>query len=176
MKTSCTVLIPHVDTEYYLNFCVEQVRKYKHPDIEQKIIVIDQSSHEITLLKDKSEDLRIIKVPRIDAGYPIDVGLKEADTEYFCTLDCDAFPIHKNWLFFPISAIERYGFSFVGNNTGLDQSYKQKGNFFHINNYFRISKTSVAKEISEAVGFMRVGNRPRVNFVPKNREWGGVSV
>jgi hypothetical protein len=173
--TSCTVLIPHVDTPYYLKVCLEQVRKYRHPEVEQKVIVVDQSGNSTCKDSFESADVCVVQAPRIDAGYPIDLGAKMADTDYFCTLDCDAFPIHRNWLRYPIALIEKYGFSFVGNNTGLDQSYKDKGAFFHINNYFRVSKTSVVKDLSEVVGFMRVGNRHKVGYHPKDTSWGDLA-
>lgn len=169
-------MVPHVNTLWYLRTCINQIRKYKHPLIEHKIIIADQSDEpilkQIIDLYGNDPEILILKLPRIDAGYPIDVGLKYTNTEYFCSLDCDAFPIHHNWLYLPIKLIEKYNYSFVGSWTGLENSYKHKGNFFHINNYYRVSKTSLAREISEAVGFMRPQNRWKVGFIPKDNSWG----
>jgi hypothetical protein len=172
----CSILIPHVNTMHYLNFCVEQIRKYRHPEIPQEIIIADQSPEavfkKIQNLYSEDDAIQILRIPQVDAGYPIDMGLKYAQFDFFCTLDCDAFPIHRNWLYLPVRMIEKYNFSFVGNNSGLELSYKEKGQFFHINNFYRISRTALAQELSETVGFMRPGSRHRVGFEPKDHSWG----
>lgn len=178
-KNCCTIVIPHVNTPYYLYGCIDQIKRYRHPEINQKIIVIDQSKYNINIevcRKYISDfDVTVITAPQVDAGFPLDLGLNHADTEYYCSLDCDAFPIHKNWLYLPIKLIEKYNFSFVGTDTGLSSSYKQKGDFSHINNYFRVSKTHIAQTVSDTVGFMRPSNRKRVGFVPKDERWGDLS-
>lgn len=178
MKT-CTVLIPHVNAPHYLRACVDSIRHYAHPEVEVRIIIADQSAR--TLQKSviqtygKDPDVRVQCLPQVDAGYPIDVGVRMAGTEFFCSLDCDAFPISKNWLHVPITLIERHGFSFVGSNTGLHMAYASKGEFCHLNNYFRVSRTSVAKKVSEDVGFMRVENRKKVGYGPRDNDWGDLS-
>lgn len=124
--TSCTIVVPHVDTPFYLKFCLEQVERYRHPDVAQRVIVVDQSA--VTPdARHLPGTVEVVRAPAVDAGYPIDLAARMADTEFFCSLDCDAFPIHRNWLRYPIALIEEYGFSFVGNNTGLENSYKDKG-------------------------------------------------
>lgn len=172
----CSVLVPHVDTLDYLKFCVEQIRKYIHPEILQEIVIIDQSKEaiyqEIQKLYSNSPDIRLIHIPKIDHGHAIDTGLQYAQYEYYVSLDCDAFPIHKNWLYVPIKLIEKYNLSFVGTNTGLEISYKNKGQFFHINNNFYVARTALGKEISKAVGFIRPSNRSRAGFIPLDESWG----
>jgi len=175
----CSIIVPHVGTLYYLKFCIDQIRKYQHSEIPQEIIIADQSSEpvfqEIQNLYGDARDIRILQLPQIDAGYPIDMGLTVATYDFYCSLDCDAFPIHRNWLYVPIKLIEKYDLSFVGTNSGLELSYKQKGKFFHINNFYRICRTDLARELSETVGFMRPGDRYRVGFVPKDDSWGDLA-
>jgi hypothetical protein len=172
----CSIVIGHVDTLYYLKSCVEQIRKYRHSEIPQEIIIVDQSPepvfNEVQDLYGKDSDIRLLRVAAVDLGYAIDMGLKNAQFDFFCTLDCDAFPIHRNWLYLPIQLIEKYNYSFVGSNTGLALSYKHKGQFCHLNNYYRISRTALARELSEKVGFMRPGKWRQVGFVPKDNSWG----
>ncbi len=75
--------------------------------------------------------------------------------------------MHPNWLHIPIELIKKYNFTFVGKHTGLHNAYQSQGNFFHINNYFRVSKTDLARNISLDVGFMRYNNRPQASFTPR---------
>jgi hypothetical protein len=161
---------------YYLKGCISQIQKYANPEIQHDIIIADQSDNdvhaEVVALYSKQPGIKVIKLPRIDAGYPIDAGLEIATGDYFCSLDCDCFPVHKNWLYVPIKLIEKYNLSFVGQNSGLEGSYAQKGKFFHLNNFYRVSTTKLAKRISKAVGFMRPENRDKVHFKPQDNSWG----
>jgi len=167
----CSILISITHELVFLKRSIIQIRKYKHPEIDQEIIITDQSDEKISLeikrLYGDQPDIKIIKIPMIDVGYSMDVACKIATGEYFCSLDGDAFPIHKNWLFMPISLIEKYGFSFIGNDVGMAQWYKEYGKFICISNYFRVSKTSTMVKISEDVGFVRLQNRHKVNYIPK---------
>lgn len=152
--TSCTILISITHELVFLKKSIELIRRYKNDYIEQDIIIVDQSecdliNNEIDNLYGKSDDIKILKLPRVDVGWSMDQSCRVAKGEYFCSLDGDAFPIHKNWLYVPIKLIERYDFSFVGKDTGLSNSYKDLGEFSCINNYFRVSKTSLMKKISE---------------------------
>ncbi len=171
--TSCTVLISHADTPKLLRVCLSQVKKHMHPKIDHDILVVDQSTSEVfkELTCEFSPKVRFIHAPKIDAGYPIDFGCYHAKGKYLCSLDCDAFPIHDNWLMVPIKMIENHGFGMVGHRTGLDISYPHKGKFFELNNYYRVSHTSLIREVSQQVGFMRPQIRARAGFKPKNREF-----
>lgn len=169
--TSCTILISITHELIFLKKSIELIRRYKHPYIEQNIIIADQSEEDMSSIIENlygsDSDITIIKLPRIDVGWSMDESCKIAKGEYFCSLDGDAFPIHKNWLYVPIKLIEKYNFSFVGKDTGLSNSYKDLGDFSCINNYFRISKTSLMRKISEDVGFIRIQNWNKVGYSPK---------
>jgi glycosyltransferase involved in cell wall biosynthesis len=169
----CSILIPYVEEKEFIKGSIRQIKKFRHPEIENEIIIIDQSlDDEIKDLYSSDPEIKLIKCPRVDAGYPIDVGLRNCSGEYFCSLDADAFPIHKNWLYVPIKLIEKYNFSFIGKQTGLHLSYKNQGNFFHINNYFRVSRKDLALKVSEDVGFLRYENHYKVSFAPRiNSGW-----
>lgn len=170
--TSCTILISITHELVFLKKSIELIRRYKHDYIEQDIIIVDQSEDDITTneinnLYGGSDDIRILKLPRVDVGWSMDQACRVAKGEYFCSLDGDAFPIHKNWLYVPIKLIEKYNLSFVGKDTGLSNSYKDLGEFTCINNYFRVSKTSLMRKISEDVGFIRIQNWDKVGYTPK---------
>jgi hypothetical protein len=69
-------------------------------------------------------------------------------------------------LYLPVKLIEKFNFSFVGKESGLHHSYTQQlGEYFHLNNYYRISRTNLAKKISEEIGFIRPQNKSRVNLI-----------
>lgn len=164
-KTLVTICIPVCYEIEFLKGSIKQIFKHKHDEIDYEIIICDQMnekmSNEINELYKNISEIKIIKLPRIDAGYPIDIAVRMAKGEYFCTLDADAFPISNLWLYLPIKLIEKYGFSFIGKESGLHLSYTNLGNYFHLNNYYRISKTDIAKKISEEVGFIRPQNKNR---------------
>lgn len=168
-RFTCTVAIPHVDTPALLRCCVDNIRAKWHPDVSLEILVIDQSddaankaaAHEI---EDGKYNVRVIDAPRIDAGYPLDIAVREAKGEYFCSLDCDAWPITPAWLAVPLEQIKRYGFSFVGCDCDLHAAYPHLGPGPIINNFFRVSRTDVARMASEEVGFMRPQNRGKAQI------------
>ena len=168
-KTLVTVCIPVCYEFEFLKASIRQIMKHRHDEIDYEIIICDQTLPEMSekineIYKDNSE-IKIVKIPRVDAGYPIDIAVRMAKGEYFCSLDADAFPISNLWLYLPVKLIEKFGFSFIGKESGLHHSYKnQLGEYFHLNNYYRVSKTSVAKQISENVGFIRPQNKHRVDL------------
>jgi glycosyltransferase involved in cell wall biosynthesis len=112
-----------------------------------------------------------------DVGLLLDCGLKLVKEEYVATIDADLFPISKNWLAFPIWLIEKYNCSSAGLDTGLSNAYlnRLKGQtwwnpdsgyapcgglydnsyFTCTNNLYRVMKTSLAKIVSEKIGFSR---------------------
>ena len=168
-KTLVTVCIPVCYELEFLKGSIKQIMKYKHSEIDYEIIICDQTNEEMSqkineLYKDVPE-IKIVKIPRIDAGYPIDIAVRMAKGEYFCTLDADAFPISDLWLYLPVKLIEKFNFSFIGKESGLHLSYEnQLGEYLHINNYYRVSRTDLAKKISEEIGFIRPQNKTRVDL------------
>lgn len=174
---SCTIVIPHVNTPYLVEGSINQIKKLTN-NVDYEIWLVDQSDEKIhqdlvTKYKD-DEKVKVIKLPKIDAGLPIDYAARNSTKEFLCSLDADAFPIHKNWLYATIKLIKEFNLSFVGNDTGLSNYplYKEQGKFVQINNYFRVSRTSIAKELSEQVGFCRVQSRPRTGLTFKDNTWG----
>jgi len=170
-----SVCVPHVDTPWYLQACLESIKAFSHPEIVTQVIAVDQSSQAHKSVAEKlcaAHGAHFVSTPRVDAGYPIDVALRNATGEYFCSLDCDAWPIHKNWLWLPVQLIKRGLTDWVGADTGLAQAYAMRGKWIHLNNYYRICRTEDAKAASKAVGFMRYENRDRCgHFVPLDKSW-----
>lgn len=173
---SCTIIIPHVNTPYLIDGVISQIKKHTS-NVDYEIALVDQSDEDIfNNIKEKYKNdniVNIIRLPRIDAGYPIDFVSRTTNKDYICTLDIDAFPMHNNWLYAPIELIKRFGISFVGSDTGLSQfdDYRKQGEFTQINNYFRVSKTSVAKYLSETAGFCRYQNRSKTGLSYKDVGW-----
>ena len=174
---SCTILIPHVNTQHLLYGSISQIEKFTK-NIDYEVVVADQSDiaiyNEIINKYKNNPRVSIIKLPKIDAGYPIDIAARTSKKDFLCTLDTDAFPIHKNWLYLPIQLIKEFKLSFVGQDTGLGKCpvYSDAhGEFFHINNYFRVSRTDLAKYISENAGFCRFQNRARTGLAFQNVGW-----
>src|SRR6478752_2086011 len=105
MKTSCSIIIYNYESLHFLRANIRQVRKYAHPEIEQRIVISDQSSQqsykELVTEFGQDPDIMIIKMDPVCSGYAIDYIMRFAglNSEYICTLDVDAFPIHKNWLY-----------------------------------------------------------------------------
>jgi hypothetical protein len=160
-----TICIPICFELPFLEGSLRQIQKYKHPDIDHEILIMNQTEQKWhKKINDLAQEYgaKVIDIPRIDAGYPIDVASRIANGEYFCTLDADAFPISFDWLNLPIQLIKKFGFSFIGKESGLHHAYKNSlGNYFHLNNYYRVSKTSTAKFLSEKIGFIRQQNKSR---------------
>lgn len=179
MTYSASVAIPHVNSYPLLELCLACLFKHQNPLVDMHVIIVDQSNQEarqkVCALAEQHNangmNIQVLQAPAIDAGYPLDVALKVATGTYFCSLDCDCFVINKNWLYLPIWLIS-HGFTrWVGFNTVLEWSYKYKGPFFHLNNYYRVCDTDLARYISDVVGFMRPSSRYKVNFTPRDTSW-----
>ena len=172
---TCTILIPNVNTPYLLYGSISQIEKYTN-NVDWEVMIVDQSDESIhNEIKEKYKNhprVNVIKLPKIDAGFPIDYAARNSTKEFLCSLDVDAFPIHPNWLYLPIELIKQFNLSFVGQETGLGkhEAYNKSGIFCHINNYFRVSRTDLAKKVSENAGFCRYQNRDRtgLNFAKVN--------
>jgi len=178
MNDSCTIIIPNVNTEHLLYGSISQIEKFTN-NVDWEVLVVDQSNdtiHNNILNKYREHPrVRVVKLPKIDAGYPIDFAARSSDKDFLCSLDVDAFPIHPNWLYLPIQLIKEFNLSFVGQDTGLSfhPVYSTNGEFCHLNNYFRVSRTSLARHISEHAGFCRFQHRERtgLKFTPSNFNW-----
>jgi len=168
-RFSVTVCVPHVSTPGLLACCLENIIHHEHPDLSAEVLVVDQSPEPLKSAiharwdghKGRHTRISVIDAPRIDAGYPIDVAVRQATGDFFCSLDCDAWPVNAAWLASPIEQIHRYGFSFVGCDCDLAKAYAHYGPFVAVNNFYRVSSTDLALRASKAVGFARPVNRDR---------------
>lgn len=169
MKDSCTIVIPHVNTPHLLKGSITQIEKLTD-NVDWEVFIADQSDvaihNELMNFYKAHPRVRVGKLQRIDAGYPIDVAARSSGKEFLCSLDTDAFPIHPNWLYIPIQLIKEFNLSFVGQDSGLGlhPEYTFDGEFCHLNNYFRVSKTSLARHISENAGFCRFQHQNRTGW------------
>ena len=73
----------------------------------------------------------------------------------------------------PIQLIKEFNLSFVGQDTrlGSHPAYAFGGEFCGINNYFRVSRTKLAKKISENAGFCRFRHQKRTGLKFANVGW-----
>ncbi len=188
---SITIIVFNYESLPFLRACIRQIRKYKHPEIEQKIIISEQSSESsyLDVLKEfeNQEDITIVKMKAVCSGYAIDYIMRFIDiqTEYICTLDSDAFPIHKNWLYVCLKLIEENNFSFVGHHadTGVsdgrscfEDAYSDYGTFFHVAQCFRVGKTKDFKYFSLNAGYTRaVSERNKIEFGFLNNQWADIA-
>src|SRR3990167_3128 len=104
MKKSCTIIISHFNSLPFLRTCVRQIRRYINPEVEQRIIISDQSDEknhaDVVSEFGNDSDIFIVHTKGLYSGYGIDYIMRYVDikTDYICQLHTDAFPIHKNWL------------------------------------------------------------------------------
>lgn len=180
--TSCTIIISHYESENFLRACVRQVRKYANEKVRQKIIISDQSTdatyEQVIKEYGNDEDVRIITSNPLYSGYGIDWIMRyiNIDTEYICQIHVDAFPISDKWLLLPITLIEEYNLSFVGQlqciNTASNLSpiYPPSA-FFAMAQCFNIAKTETYKELSLKAGFTRFHNRTLSGLAFENDDW-----
>lgn len=158
-----TVAVPYCFEDKLVIGCARQIKRYWNPDIDIEMLILDQATEQTShYVQSELKDLdfvKFVRVPRIDAGFPLDVAARMGTGEYFCSLDADAFPISDKWLSIPIELIDRHNYTSVGKQTGLHHAYKDNlGEYFHVNNYYRVMKMQDAKDASYAVGFLRPEN------------------
>ena len=179
MKASCTILIFHYESFEFLCGCMSQIKRFTHPDIDQHIIIADQSGvythRKVHYTFSSVENVTVIRMPQLDSGYAVDCVFRNMNiqTEYFCTLDCDAFPISNNWLRTPIELIKEYGYSFVGGHAGIDDVYKEHGEMFCMNQFYRVGTTEMYKKLSMEAGFVRFTDRDIAGFNYAETGWEG---
>lgn len=158
-----TVAVPYCFEDKLVVGCARQIRRHWNPSVEIEMLIMDQADPQMSArVQSELSDLdfvRFVKVPRIDAGFPLDVAARTGTGDWFCSLDADAFPISDKWLSLPIEMIERHGYTSVGKQTGLHHAYRESlGEYFHINNYYRVMRMQDARDVSHAVGFLRPEN------------------
>jgi hypothetical protein len=180
MKTSCSIIIYNFESLHFLRANIRQIRKLAHPDIHQHIIISEQSSEiarqQVYAEFERDRDITIVPMQAVCSGYSIDYILRAVDinTEFICTMDVDAFPIHKNWLYTSIRLLQEDGFSFVGVHADIENAYAQYGNFYCMAQYFRVGRTETFRLLSKYAGFTRFTYRNKFQnsrFDFKNNDW-----
>lgn len=180
--TSCTIIINHFESAKFLYAAIRQIRKYKHPEIFQHIIVADQSSKETYLEIEKvyenDKDVDVVWIlKQLWSGYGMDYCMRyrNIDTDYVVELHADALPISDQWLMLPIKLIQEYGFSFVGQlqfiSKPTDTIYPPGKPFFAMAQSFNLGKTETYRELSMIAGFTRFHNRPQSGIEWPNNDW-----
>lgn len=189
-KKSVGILIPHCESLPFLKVCVAAIKKQQRLDVTQHIYILDDASkdgsfEQVKELWQGDRKISLIPVNRAnkripDVGQLLDIGLSHVKEQYTAMIDADVFPMHPDWVSFPIYLLEKYGCSSVGSDTGLSAAYlnKVKGNwnnskeylrrqafglydnswFTCTNNFFRVARTADAKVVSALVGYRRVAN------------------
>lgn len=166
---NCAIIIYNYESIEFLKASVRQIRRYKNPLIDQRIIISEQSTKERQLVIDmfgQDSDITIVPMEAAGSGYSIDYIMRNIDIteEYVCTLDVDAFPVHINWLYVPITLIQERDLSFVGIHAEIEKAYEANGNFFCMSQYFRVGRTSTYKDLSLNAGFTKFDVRRRVGL------------
>lgn len=112
-----------------------------------------------------------------DVGYLLDHGVGIIQEQYVAMIDADIIPISPDWLSFPIWLQEKYNCSSVGLDTGLSSCYIHRirsqnwwqpyegyvtyGGLYDnqwfscTNNLYRVMNSTLAKVVSESIGFTR---------------------
>ena len=193
LKYDCVIIVYNYESIHFLRICIKQIRKHKHSKINQHIIISEQSSeesyNEVVREFGHCDDITIVKMKTICSGYAIDYIMRYVDiidkSNYICTIDVDAFPIHNNWLYIPIKLIEDHGFEFVGahvevesencNHKTFESAYKEHGLFYLVASWYRVSKTEKIKNMAIEAGFTSFHKRHLIDglFNFKNNEWSG---
>lgn len=177
---SCTIIISHFESLPFLKTAVRQTRKYANKNVEQSILVIDQSCDDtfikIKELYDCDSGIKIVHTLPLYSGFGLDYAFRYLDikTDYIAQLHSDAFPISDKWLTMPIALIEESSFSFVGQlqciGTGNESIYPPSP-FFAMAQCFNVAKTETYKELSLQAGFTRFHNRPQSGLTFENNDW-----
>lgn len=179
--TTCAIIISHYESLHFLHRCIQQIRKHAHPDIEQLIIIADQSGKEtftkISGQYSNNRDIAALWIPSLYSGFGIDYIMQrfsmqsrfstKKEPDYICQLHVDAFPIHNNWLHLPITLMRENGFTFVGQlhfiANGTEGIYPPDSRFFSMSPTFNVGTYQAYKEMSEQAGFTRFHARPNID-------------
>jgi len=165
-EVSVAIPICYPEEITFLRANISHIEKFTHPQVKPQVIICDQTGND-SVKSEFGSRYYVMQLPRVDAGYPLDMALTIADKEYFVSLDVDCVPMHKAWLYAPVKVLAEYpDIVMVGKATGLHNhhDYAKWGAFFHINNYFRFMRTDQARYVSKQVGFLRPENRHKAGF------------
>lgn len=166
-KVSVAIPVAYPEEIVFLRGNIAYIESHKHPEIETEIIICDQTG--VGDIKSEFGRYKVVTVQRVDAGYPLDVAVRQAEGQYFTSLDVDCAPLHEAWLYAPVKVLDTYpDVCMVGKATGLHNhhDYAKWGAFFHINNYYRTMRAEQARYVSQQVGFLRPENRAKADFYP----------
>ena len=182
-KTSCAIIIYNYESFQFLKASIRQIRKHKHPDIEQRIIISEQSRYdyhynEIVAEFGNNPDITIVPMKALFSGYSIDYILRyvHIDSEFVCTMDVDAFPISNSWLSMPITMMQEDGFAFVGglaeNNDGERPIYPPNP-FYCMSQFFNVGRYKDFMELSLKAGFTKFHQRENLDMPMtfENDDW-----
>jgi hypothetical protein len=146
---------------HFLRACVRQIRK--HTKTPHTLLISEQGSAEsFTKAKEMFGDC-VYRLPPLGSGYAVDFFVRGGfvKTEWMCTLDVDAFPIHDNWLHVPVTLCKEFNINFVGVHAEIESAY---GNdFFSMCQYWKVGRTSDFMELAQA-GFTKWDKRDRANI------------
>lgn len=181
MKKSVTIIISHYESLPFLRTCLRQIEKCKNPEIEQKVLVLDQSQDEkygelIELCHEYNVSYTAC-MKSLYSGYGIDYAMRHhnIETDYICQLHADAFPISDKWLLAPITLMEENQLHFTGVlqfiANGTESIYPPTKGVFGMAQCFNIGRTDTYREMSLHGGFTRFHNRPQAEFEYFNTDW-----
>lgn len=182
MKTGCTIIVFNFNSIGFLRLCIKQIRKNENKAVPTHIIIADQSTdqaekNQVVYEFGNSTDITIVPMAALRSGYAVDYVFRnvEIDTEFTCTLDCDAFPIHPNWLYLPITLMKERNFAFVGGlffeSRPEETAYYHKNNFYCMSQCYRVGRTADYKEMAMYGGFTVFHARKDIDFVYGNDDW-----
>src|SRR3990167_5958486 len=112
-----TIVIFNYNSNAFLRRTLKQIKKHSHPQIDQRIIVADQSDIEgCDDVLAEFPGVESVNIKQIYSGYSIDYLMRYAaiETKYICTLDVDCCPINDNWLYAPLTLMDDENISGVG--------------------------------------------------------------
>mgnify|MGYP001606871162 CR=1 FL=1 len=188
MTTTCTIIVYHFESLQFLKACIRKVRQYAHPQVQQHIIITEQSTQDcynkVMAEFGNSHDITIVRMAPLWSGYALDFCMRYSNikTDYVCAIEPDVFPIHKNWLYLCIALLEEYNFKFVGGllsetNPATDSDYyyysDKKIPFYWLSQYLRVGRTADYRELAMEGGFTRFHNRPEAErgMIWGNDDW-----
>ena len=124
---SVSIILPTLNSEHYLNICLDKLVKQKKVNIE--ILVIDGGSSDNTLHIAKEYDCRIFFNSKVTAEAAKFIGLEKSTYDYICFVDSDNIINDENYLYKAINTLneknsfasEPLAFEYVKNDTVINQ-------------------------------------------------------
>ena len=144
-----SIIIPHHNNETILLNCIKSIYELTYSNFE--VIVVDNLSTDKTIDKVKHFPVnKIITIDKYLPGKALNMGIEEAEGQYFVFLSAHCIPVENTWLQKLVYALEEnvnyagvYGrqepMSFTSNSDrrdlllifGLDRKIQIKDSFFH---------------------------------------------